>query len=381
MKDQFLATLSHELRTPLNAILGWGQILDQEITAHKADPEFATIAQGLEVIERNARVQTQLIEDLLDVSRIISGKLSIDFKHVRLQEILRASIEVISQQASAKNVRILREPGSEALDPTVLGDPARLQQIVWNLLSNAIKFTPAKGTVCIGLAVEENQVHIRIQDSGQGISKEFLPFVFERFRQADPTTTRKHGGLGLGLSIVRQLVDIHKGTVHVESDGIGRGSLFVVTLPTIEAPALQEVSISAEQLLLDPPLTPAQDLDGIKVLVVDNEEDSLELVRRLLADVRADVLTANSAEQALRLLSQFKPHVLVSDIGMPGMDGYDLIRAIRESGDGISRIPAIALTAFASTEDKRLARQAGFQIHLAKPVDPEELRAVIAVLV
>ncbi len=374
MKDEFLATLSHELRTPLNAILGWSQIL------RHGPRDAADLEAGLDTIERNTRVQTQLVEDLLDMSRIISGKLRLDIQRVSPDTIIRAAIETLRPTAQAKAIHL-----EHHLDPAagpVAADPGRLQQIVWNLLSNAIKFTPRAGHVRVSLQRVESHVQITVTDTGHGIAADFLPYVFDRFRQADASTTRHHGGLGLGLSVVKQLVDLHGGSVHVASPGAGQGATFTVNLPlTAVLASANDQSNQASQTL--PPINGQHiDLAGIRVLVVDDEPDAIELIKRVLEDCHATVLTATSANVALELVRQHKPDLLVSDIGMPDRDGYDLIRDIRALfADDDARLPAIALTAFARSEDRTRAMLAGYQVHLAKPIEAQELIATVATLV
>lgn len=373
MKDEFLATLSHELRTPLNAILGWASLLK----ADSLDPE--EVAEGIDVIERNSRLQAQLIEDLLDVSRIISGKLRLDVQRVALPDVIEAAMAAVMPAAEAREIRI-----QKVLDHgtgPVAGDPDRLQQVLWNLLSNAVKFTPKGGRIQVLLERVNSHVEISVSDTGQGISPEFLPHVFDRFRQADGSTTRRHGGLGLGLSIVRQLVELHGGSVRAKSAGEGQGATFIVSLPLAilrELPPDKVAPKPAEdgQLERGAPLLP-----GVKVLVVDDEPDALRVMTKMLAECEAEVRSANSAEAALNLIDGLCPDVLVSDIGMPGQDGYELIRAIRARDYSAKDLPAIALTAFARFEDRRRSMLAGFQVHLAKPVDAEELVAVVASLV
>jgi PAS domain S-box-containing protein len=372
MKDQFLATLSHELRTPLNAILGWARILQT------GRIDEAVLKQGLDTIERNSRLQAQLIEDLLDLSRIISGKLRLEVQRVSLIDVIESALATTRPAADAKEIRC-----HSVLDPLagpVNGDPARLQQIVWNLVSNAVKFTPRGGRIQVVLERVNSMVEISVIDTGLGIRPDFLPYVFDRFRQADSSTTRRHGGLGLGLSIVRQLTEMHGGTVRVKSPGEGMGSTFTVCLPILvahdqDAPA-QEHALPA-LATLEAPLAP---LDGVKVLVVDDELDARELIRRILSDCRAEVSAAGSVQEALATVDRFGPHILLSDIGMPEQDGFELIRRLRMAGWGARTLPAVALTAFARSEDRRRALLAGFQVHIAKPVDPGELVATIASL-
>ncbi|HEY1628707.1 MAG TPA: CHASE3 domain-containing protein, partial [Tepidisphaeraceae bacterium] len=372
LKDQFLATLSHELRTPLNAILGWAQLL------RSTDPSSNDWQQGLETIERNARAQTQLVEDLLDVSRIISGKLRLDVQSVNLPETIIASINAVQPAADAKSIRLER-----ILDPSagpVTGDPARLQQVFWNLLSNAVKFTPKKGKVRVKLARVNSHVEISVTDSGEGINPEFLPHLFHRFSQADSTTTRTHSGLGLGLSIVKHLVEMHGGGVTADSAGAGRGATFVVSLPIAVAhePAGHRDHPTSSTRYTT--LENAPDLHGLRVLVVDDESDARDLIRRILGMGGAEVVTVGSAREAMAMIQPFQPQVLISDIGMPELDGYEFIRQVRAAGKSSQEVPAVALTAFARTEDRRRALMAGFQMHVAKPVDPGELLAVVASL-
>jgi PAS domain S-box-containing protein len=370
MKDQFLATLSHELRTPLNAILGWSQLLRTGLS----DKEELT--QGLDTIERNARAQTQLIEDLLDMSRIISGKLRLDIQPVAPLTFITSAIETVRPAAEAKSIRI-----EQMLDPLagpVSGDANRLQQIAWNLLSNAVKFTPRGGKVQVVLQRVNSHIEITVTDTGQGISQEFLPFLFERFRQADASTTRRHGGLGLGLSIAKQLVDLHGGTIEAESSGEGQGSTFVLRLPLVAIhPSVGEQDDDAP--FAPPPVESAgkPDLSNIRVLVVDDEADSRDLIKRVLQSCRAQVMTAASAVEAMSMLGG--ADVLLSDIGMPEIDGFEFLRRVRTHvSPEIRKLPAIALTAFARSEDRTRALLAGYQVHLSKPVSSAELIATVA---
>jgi PAS domain S-box-containing protein len=374
MKDEFLAILSHELRTPLNAIVGWARIL----STGSVGPE--DLQEGLDAIDRNAKAQAQIVEDLLDVSRIISGSLRLDVQRVNMVEVIEAAVAAVTPAAEARGVRL-----KKVLDPLagpVSGDPARLQQVVWNLLSNAVKFTPRGGRVQVLLERVNSHVEISVIDTGVGIPPEFLPHVFERFRQADSSTTRRHGGLGLGLAIVKQLTELQGGSVRAKSPGEGQGSTFVVSLPITvvhaERPSTEKVGPRdhepGEFDCLERPLS------GIKVLVVDDEPDARQLIRRVLADCNAEVAVAASADEAMKLVESFRPDILVSDIGMPDQDGYDLIRHVR-SRVAAKTLPAVALTAFARSEDRRRALLAGFQTHVAKPVDPAELVAVVASLV
>jgi PAS domain S-box-containing protein len=370
MKDEFLAVVSHELRTPLNAIVGWAGIL------RTGAVDRDVLAEGLETIHRNAHMQTQLIEDLLDVSRIISGTLRLDVQRVNLAEVIEAAIAAVTPAAQAKSIRT-----EKVLDPLagpVSGDPARLQQVVWNLLSNAVKFTPRGGKVQVLLERVNSHVEISVIDTGQGISPEFLPHIFERFRQADSTTTRRFGGLGLGLAIVKQLVEMHGGSVRAKSPGAGQGSTFVVHLPIA---IVHEVPANAQPR--DPDASGSDwmgaTLNGLRVLVVDDEPDARVLLRRVLAECGAEVALAGSVREAIDQLKAFRPDILVSDVGMPGEDGYDLLRQVR-TVHSASELPAAALTAFARPEDRKRALLAGFQTHVAKPVDPAELVAVVASL-
>jgi PAS domain S-box-containing protein len=370
MKDEFLATLSHELRTPLNAILGWSHLLLEQ------RPEPDELAQGLETIERNAKVQTRLIEDLLDMSRIISGKLRIHVARIDPRDFIAAAVETVRPGAEGKGVSLEIE-----IDPRVgmiSGDASRLQQVVWNLASNAIKFTPAGGRVRVTGALVAGQLELSVTDTGQGIPANFLPYVFERFRQADGSTTRHHGGLGLGLAIVKQLVEMHGGSVRAFSDGEGTGSRFVVTLPTA---AVVTRTDSGDRVGSahggDPDRAGMADLTGVRVLVVDDEMDARELVRRVLVGVGAVVKAVPSAVEVMQSIGSID--VLVSDIGMPEVDGYELLRRVRtlppEEG---GRVPAVALTAFARSEDRTRALLSGFQVHLSKPFTPAELVATVA---
>jgi signal transduction histidine kinase/ActR/RegA family two-component response regulator len=374
LKDEFLATLSHELRTPLNAILGWSHVL----LARK--PDETTMNRAIETIERNARSQSKLIDDLLDISRIITGKIRLNVQTVELLAVIESVIDTVQPAADAKDIRL-----QSVLDPSagpVLGDTERLQQLVWNLLSNAIKFTPKGGRVQIGLKRINSHVEISVTDTGQGISAEFLPFVFDLFRQADSSITRAFGGLGLGLAIVRQLVELHGGTVHVESPGEGQGATFTVNLPVmIITPMIHEAERVHPAVGGTRSFDFSPRLDGLKILIVDDEADARDLLTYTLEMCGAEVIAANSATAAIAVLTQASSsiHVLISDIGMPDKDGYELLRQVRalppEQG---GRIPAVALTAYARTEDRRAALLAGFQSHVAKPVEAAELVAVIA---
>jgi PAS domain S-box-containing protein len=379
LKDEFLATISHELRTPLNAITGWSSMLLSNTLGEK-DARMA-----IETINRNARAQAQIIEDILDVSRIITGKLRLDIQLIDPGKIIESAIESARPAAEAKAIRL-----QMLLDPQagpVSGDPNRLQQVIWNLISNAIKFTPKNGRVQVRLERINSHIEISISDTGQGISAEFLPYVFERFRQSDSTTSRRHGGLGLGLSIVRQLVEMHGGSVSVASPGEGQGATFVVTLPLA---VVHSKSFGEKTKERRHPKTgehtmgfdcPPQ-LKGLRILCVDDEKDSRELLVAVLNQCDAETLAVSSTAEALAAFEEFKPHILVSDIGMPDEDGYDLIRKVREreNANNIKRIPAVALTAYARVEDRLRALSSGFQMHIPKPVEPAELATVIASL-
>jgi PAS domain S-box-containing protein len=376
-KDEFLGMLSHELRTPLNAILGWTRMLST------AQLDQTTAAEALAAVDRNARLQSRLIEDMLDVSRIMSGKMRLDAQPVDLTNVINAAVDTLRPAAEAKEIRIyvVLDYGSGM----VLGDPVRLQQVVWNLLSNAIKFTPKKGSVNITLERVNSHFEVTVSDSGPGIENEFLPYVFDRFRQGDSSTTKKFGGLGLGLAIVRQLTELHGGTVEV-SNRSNSGAIFTVKLPIMAArhPSHLETGepepvhpISEDEMGVDF----APELAGLKVLAVDDDADSRHLLATILGRCGAEVQTCESAAQALRSLAEFHPDVLVSDIGMPGEDGYSLIRKVRSSENSYRRVPAVALTAFARAEDRMKALSAGFNMHVPKPVEPAELTTVIASLV
>jgi PAS domain S-box-containing protein len=379
MKDEFLATLSHELRTPLNAIVGWSQVLKGS-----ADGSDEDLAEGLATIERNARAQAQIIEDLLDMSRITSGKIRLDVQTIDLADVVRASVETVRPAADGKGIRL-----HVILDPQagpVRGDPSRLQQVFWNLLSNAVKFTPRGGRVQVALERVNSHLEASVTDTGEGIRPDFLPYVFDRFRQADASTTRRHGGLGLGLSIVKQLVELHGGSIRVKSGGAGQGSTFTVALPlTVVHPEADDeaqrrhpqAGASAAALRDEACVR----MGGVRVLVVDDEPDARSLVKRLLEDCEAEVVMAASAAEAMERLRSARFDVLVSDIGMPGEDGYSLIRRVRglpvEAG---GTIPALALTAYARSEDRMRAVRAGFQMHVVKPVDAAELITMVASL-
>jgi PAS domain S-box-containing protein len=370
MKDEFLTTLSHELRTPLHAIQGWAKVLSSD------DVTAADRARGIETIERNVRAQARLVNDLLDMSRITSGKMQLEVQPVQLQEVIEAAIESVLPSADAKGIR-LRSLLDTEIGP-IRGDPARLQQVLWNLLSNAVKFTPRGGRIQVILERVNSHAEILIEDTGIGIHPDFLPHVFDRFRQGDPSASRRHGGLGLGLSIVKSLIELHGGSVRVKSPGDGQGCTFVISLP---------VSIvRAEGARRDPrrradPIDTIElpRLDGVRVLLIDDEPDGLALAVHILERGGANTRTTSRAAEALELLRTDDFDVLVSDIGMPDLDGYELIRRAREIERARS-IPAIALTAYARAEDRQRSLLAGYQMHIAKPIDGPELIAGIASL-
>ena len=373
LKDEFLATVSHELRTPLGAMLGWTQILQ----LRPMSPE--ELKHGLSAIERNARAQTQLVEDLLDMSRITSGTLRLDVQPLYPVAFIEPAIETVRPAASAKDIRI--EP---ILDPTagpIAGDVSRLQQIVWNLLSNAIKFTPKGGRVQVRLRRVDSYVEMSVADSGIGIAPEFLPHVFERFRQADGSATRVFGGLGLGLAIVKRLVELHGGSVEAFSEGVGKGACFAVRLPVALIPQSAgwgERTQAPTSISLPVPME-VVDLSGVRILVTDDDADTREMLARVLTECGAKVQLATSSIEALAIFESQPLDLLVSDIGMPDVDGYELLRRVRRlERERGGRLPAIALTALARTEDRTRALRAGFLVHIAKPVEPAELIATVA---
>ena len=374
LKDEFLATVSHELRNPLNAIMGWAHMM----RVGTLTP--ANVERAVETIYRNAKSQSQLVADLLDVSRIISGKLLLDMRAVDLIYIVNAAIDSIRPAADAKGIKL-----QTILDPSagpILGDADRLQQIVWNLLTNAVKFTPKGGRIQVQVQRSDAHVEVVVTDTGIGIKKEFLPHVFDRFRQADPSTTRIHGGLGLGLSIVHQLVGLHGGNVSVQSEGEGKGATFTINLPFVGAVSdhhdAEPVPVHSEEITT---LEGLPSLEGLKVLVVDDEADTRELIREVLKECGSEVVVCASVEEALVALEEHKPDILISDLGMPDEDGYSLISKIRAlPSDRGGHIPAAALTAYARTEDRLRVLRSGFQFHLPKPVDSAELVTVVASL-
>jgi signal transduction histidine kinase/CheY-like chemotaxis protein len=372
IKDEFLANLSHEIRTPLNAILGWSQLLQPGKTSEK------DLIAGLDVITRNARTQARLIDDLLDMSRIISGKMRLDVQRVDLGAVIDAALESVKPAAEAKGMKV-----QKVIDPLagpVTGDPNRLQQVVWNLLINAIKFTPKGGKVQIVLERVNSHVELSVSDTGKGIAPDFLPNVFERFSQADNSAKKGYTGLGLGLAIVKSLAELHGGSVRAKSGGENKGSTFIVSLPisvvhTLDSSEnMRHATIERQETLLHAP-----DLIGIKVMIVDDEVDAVGLVRRIMEDRGATVVSCKSGAECLSCISKQRPDVVIMDIGMPEMDGYALIGKVRAlTPDQGGRTPAVALTAFARSEDRRQAMLAGFDLHVAKPVEPAELVAVVS---
>ncbi len=374
-KDEFLGLLSHELRTPLNAILGWSRMLTSQL-------DETTYNRAVESIERNAKLQSRLIDDMLDVSRIISGKLRLDTQPVDLTMVINAAVDTVRPAAEAKNIRVYVVLDYSA--GTILGDATRLQQVIWNILSNAIKFTPKDGSVQVALNRVNSHLEITVSDTGIGIEEDFLPFVFDRFRQADSTSSKKYGGLGLGLSIVRQLVELHGGTVEAHNREETNGAVFVVKLPVMAVRPKTEQNVEETEsvkqavgnsIAFDCPPS----IDGRKLLIVDDEPDARMLLRAILEQCGAEVHTAESAAEVISLLKENTFDILVSDIGMPEIDGYELIRKIREMEKGTGkRLPAVALTAFARAEDRLKALSAGFNMHIPKPVEPAELIVVIA---
>ncbi len=374
LKDEFLATLSHELRTPLNAILGYVRMMQSGLIARDKQ------SKAIETVARNATSLTHIIEDVLDVSRIISGKLRLDVQSVDVARVVSDAVESVHPAATAKGVRIIvvADPRSEP----VAGDPERLQQLVWNLVSNAVKFTPRGGQVQVRVERSNSRVNIVVSDTGVGISREFLPHIFERFRQADAGTTRKHGGLGLGLAITRHLVELHGGTIEAVSDGLGKGTTFRVSLPVmiVHRKGSPETKLAPDDDHVTT-MSPIPNLRGVHILVVDDDGDALALLREILETTGAEVTTVDSAKAALLQLETARPDVLIADLGMPEMDGFELISQLRGARNTTIRdVPAAALTAYARSEDRAKALRKGFQMHLAKPIDPGELMAAVASL-
>jgi len=369
-KDEFLALLSHELRTPMTAMLGWTFLL------RKGDMKGAEYENALDAIERNMKAQAQIIEDLLDVSRIVTGKVRIETRPIEAASLIQAAVDVVRPAAQARGVVMsieLRDPAA-----VVAGDPERLQQAIWNLVSNAVKFSDNGGSVKIFLEQTEQKVLIRVSDRGAGLHPSYLPHVFDPFTQAEESLTREHGGLGLGLAIVRHIIELHGGTIRAESDGPGKGSTFTVVLPTAEGAG--EVGVPAERSFPDRKTLFGSfpDLSGVRVLVVDDEPDTRSMLKAVLEYAKAEVLLASNAAEAYALFESRHPHVLIVDIAMPGEDGHSLLRRIRERGEaGRGSVPAAALTARVAVEDRTAALRAGFQMYLPKPVEPAELVVVV----
>jgi hypothetical protein len=374
-KDDFIATMSHELRTPLNAILGWSQVMKLS----NLGP--SEMQDAIETIERNARMQADMIADLLDVSRITSGQIRLELRQVVPADVIDAAVAAVLPTANDKTIRI--DKLVDRSTPPIFVDAARLQQIVWNLLVNAIKFTPEGGAIEVSLEQVHSAVEIRVHDNGIGLSPTLLPQVFDRFRQGDASTTRQHAGLGLGLAIVKQLVEMHGGTVLAESPGEGLGTTFTVRLP-INGTKLSPLTLSKTYVQpVRPPLTEPEfvDLSGIRVLIVEDDEDSRTLLARIVGDCGGVVRAASSVVEALEGIDAFQPDILVSDLGMPRQDGFELIQSVRDRGYSLKRLPAIALSAFADSKSRQRALLAGFQGNLAKPIESREIAAAIAALV
>jgi signal transduction histidine kinase len=367
IKDEFLATLSHELRTPLTALLAWSSVL------REAKNEPALLSEGIEAIDRNTRVQAKLIEDLLDVSRIVSGKLNLDVKPIDIAAVTHAAIDVVRPAADAKGISM--ECVVEAEQRVISADSGRVHQVIWNLLSNAVKFTPQGGTITIH--VKQNGLYARVivRDTGQGIPQEFLPRVFDRFRQADSSTTRVFGGLGLGLAIVRHLVELHGGTVSAESDGKDKGATFSVTFPLLVDRKDSAITTEAGETFFD-----VRSLDGLRVLLVDDEPEARLIIGTVIRRAGAEVRTCTSASEGLAKLDEWTPDVLLSDIAMPDEDGYSFIGKVRSLPQQKGEMPAAALTAYARAEDRAQALAAGYQMHIAKPIDPGHLISMVAQL-
>jgi PAS domain S-box-containing protein len=369
IKDEFVAMISHELRTPLNAILGWTQLMA------RSPGDVALLEKGLDVVARNTRVQAQLVSDLLDISRIVEGRLTLEIRSLEVGAVVADAIDTVAREAAERGLVVRRRLARTPV--FVAGDPARMQQIVWNLLSNAIKFTPAHGEIVVSLASAEGRVEISVADSGAGIRPEVLPHIFDRFHQADRSITRRFGGLGLGLAIVKHLVELHGGQVRVASPGEGLGSTFTVSLPAGATPPVEADGRPPGAL---PDVAAPVRLDGVRVLIVEDEPDTRQFLQRLFEGHGAAVVTAATASEAHDAFRSDRFAVLVSDIGLPGVDGYDLMRAIRALSPDGHAVPAIALTAYARAEDRTRALRAGYQAHVTKPVDGAELMAMVASL-
>ena len=377
MKDEFLATVSHEIRTPLNAIIGWSHLL------RTGRLDEAAAARAVETIDRNAKSQAQLIEDILDVSRMITGKLRLNNEPVDIASVINAAIDSVQLAIDSKDLKL-----EVTLNPSArhtLGDASRLQQVVWNLLANAIKFTPSGGRIEVKVERAGRSLQIRVSDTGQGIGADFLPFIFDRFRQADGTTTREHGGLGLGLAIVRHLVELHGGTIKADSSGEGKGATFIINLPLAPQDFTRRRNVIGSLQAKEASqgnVTSLPSLADVKVLLVDDDPDTLQILSVMLAESKAGVQTAASVSEALEILEWYQPDVLVSDLAMPGEDGYSLISKIRAlAGGKVTQVPAVALTSYVRVEDRARALSAGFNLFVPKPVEPEELIAAIANLV
>ncbi|HKT71492.1 MAG TPA: ATP-binding protein [Steroidobacteraceae bacterium] len=375
LKDEFLEALGHELRAPLNAILGWSRLMELgRLDTHET-------RSGGETIARNARQLAHIVDDLLDLSALTSGKIRIEPEETDICEIVEAALDVLQPNAKSKVVTLQKR--FETSECLVFGDPHRLQQVVWHLLSNAIKFTPRGGQTVVRVASDGTNCEISVTDTGAGIPTELLPYVFDRYWRADVSAEHRYSGLGLGLALAKRLVELHGGTITATSDGAHKGATFTVLLPRVaprqrdpkESSQAETADASSDSVLARDKPTP--DLSGLRVLVVDDEPDTLDLLRRVLGDSRAQVAAAPSVEAALATLGGFEPHVLISDVSMPGRDGYELIRAVRASM-GPERLPAAALTAYSRPEDAERAREAGFQLHLSKPLEPEQLITVVA---
>jgi PAS domain S-box-containing protein len=369
-KDEFVATLSHELRTPLNAIFGWVQLL------RGGALDDGARVHALEVIERSTRTQTRMVEDLLDVSRMMSGNLRIEPRPVDLAAVVNAAVDAVRPALDAKSLNLVTGLDSEA--GPVAGDPERLQQVIWNLLTNAIKFTPRGGRIEVRLERRDSGVQVQVSDSGRGIAPDFVPRVFERFSQAEASSSRSQPGLGIGLALVRHLVELHGGTVQVASDGEGRGATFTVRLP-VPATLQGHRAGGPDSHPASPVVDPLRPLSGLHVLAVDDDADARELLRVAFQQAGARVTVADSARAALAALEAVAPSVLVSDIGMPDQNGYELLEQVRAAEHG-SRLPAVALTAYARVEDRDRAIRAGFQLHIAKPIDPAMLVRAVALV-
>jgi CheY-like chemotaxis protein len=370
LKDEFLEALGHELRAPLNAILGWSRLMELGRLG------VEETRSGGETIARNARVLAHIVDDLLDLSAVSTGKIRVEPEETDVCQIVEAALDILQSSASSKGVTLEKHLGP--VECQIFGDPQRLQQVVWHLLSNAIKFTPRGGRAKVTVRTAGDKCQIVVSDTGAGIAHELLPYVFDRFWRTEAPDEHRYSGLGLGLSLAKRLVELHGGTITATSAGLNRGATFTVVLPRV-APrdGVDDEPIGTTREHIAPESTPQFDLTGLRVLVVDDEPDTLDLLRRVLGDSHAQVVAAPSVEAALATLGAFTPHVLISDVSMPGRDGYELIRAVR-STSGPGDLPAAALTAYARPEDAARAREAGFQMHLSKPVEPDQLVRAVA---